>query len=74
MTLTIGINQFGMLDLMLVIVLIRTIVMDNVVIYGYYDYDIYITGGKYHGAIWISSHVVMSNRKCGLRLERELLM
>ncbi len=46
--------------------------MDDVVIYG--CYNIFTTSGKYHQAIWTSSHVVMACHKCGLRLEHELLL
>ncbi len=28
----------------------------------------FATSGKYHGAIWTSSHVVMTNHICGLGL------
>jgi hypothetical protein len=30
--------------------------MDDIVIYAFYDYDIFMTSGKYHKAIWINSH------------------
>jgi hypothetical protein len=29
---------------------------------------IFVTSGKYHGAIWTNSHVVIANHICGLRL------
>jgi hypothetical protein len=34
----------------------------------------FTTSGKYHGAIWISSHVIMANHICGLRLQHQSLM
>jgi hypothetical protein len=30
----------------------------------------FATDGKYHKAIWTSSHVVMANHICGLGLQR----
>jgi hypothetical protein len=47
--------------------------MDNI-IYGYYDYYIIATSGKYHMAIWTSNHVVVASHKCGLGLKCESLM
>jgi hypothetical protein len=29
----------------------------------------FVTSGKYYGAIWISSHVMMANHICGLELQ-----
>jgi hypothetical protein len=53
---------------------IKIIVVDDIVIYGYYNYDILLTSGEYHRAIWTSNHVVMASHKCGLGLEHMLFM
>jgi hypothetical protein len=38
---------------------IKIVVIDDIVIYGCYDYNIFVISGKYHKAIWTNNHVVM---------------
>jgi hypothetical protein len=43
--------------------------MEGIVTNGIHEYAIFVTSGKYHGAIWTSNHVIMASHIFGLRLQ-----